>query len=105
MPPKRTLIPRVSSTDIADLHLLRAAVVAVEALAAQPGLDGADLLADATGEQRERQQQEDGSDNQRRDLGAEVGRAGERVERVLQEGEPFEQVPEQGEERGADHDA
>src|SRR6478735_2002427 len=75
-PPKRIDSSRVSSTDIVDLHLLQAAVVAVEAMAGHPALHGADLLADPAGEADQVDQQEQRPDHQRGVLGCEVDRAG-----------------------------
>src|SRR5687768_2905889 len=67
-PPNRMEQPRASSTDIADLHLLLAAVVEVEAMPAEPPRQRTQLLADAAGVLGEREQQEDGAEHQRRVL-------------------------------------
>src|SRR5918997_1170856 len=84
-PPKRMDRLRASSTDIADLHLLRPAVLEVEAAAPQPPLDRPDhqrreLLGEVTG---------------RRDVG----------QQPLEPPELVDEVPQEGEERRADHHA
>src|SRR5438445_10819803 len=48
-PPKRMERSRVSSTDIGGLHLLHVSVVQVEAMAGQPVLQRAKLLAEPAG--------------------------------------------------------
>src|SRR5680860_545574 len=95
-PPKRMDTLRVSSTDIADLHLLRTSVTQVEATPAQPAHHGPDLLADPARIERAREQQQDRADHERRDLAAEVGRAGDGVEPVLEDRELVEQVTDEG---------
>src|SRR5215216_3347984 len=83
-PPKRMERLRASSTDIADLHLLRSAVLQVEAAAAEPPLDGPDLLADPPGEAGERQEQQDRPDDERRELLGQVLRRGDVGQQALQ---------------------
>src|SRR6187402_58489 len=69
-PPKRIDRSRTSSTDIGALHRGRAGVRGVhrERLAGQPARERPDLLTDATGIQREGEQQPEGADELRREL-------------------------------------
>src|SRR5688572_13234295 len=71
MPPKRMERLRVSSTDIADRHLLHVAGVQVEAVAGDPALDRPDLLAEAA---RGRDEGDDHDDREQEDP---EGRCGE----------------------------
>src|SRR3712207_2355705 len=91
-PPKRLAMPRASSTDIGDLHLLRPLRVRVELPARQPALERPDLLADAAGRRYQRQQQQDRSQHQRRQLGGQVVGRGDGGQCVLEEAELAEQV-------------
>src|SRR5687768_7463853 len=104
-PPKRIEQPLVSSTDIGDLHLLLAAVVDVEAVAAQPAEDGPDLLADAARVHRQRQEEQQRPEDQRRDLGGERRRERDLLEGHGDDVELLDDEPEEGEERRPDDHA
>src|SRR5688572_102300 len=79
-PPNLIETWRASSTDIGDLHLLQAPVAGVEAAPAEPAHDGPDLLADAAGEARQVEQQEERADDERSDLRRQVARRRDRGE-------------------------
>src|SRR5512139_4182881 len=64
MPPKWMLSASTSSTDIVHLHLGDRAGMPVEPVAGEPGPDRRDLLADAAGIHRDRQQQEHRPDDE-----------------------------------------
>src|SRR4051794_29712191 len=68
MPPKRMDTSRVSSTDIADHHLLLAPVVQIEPVPAEPPADRSQLLGDAARVEREGEEQEQRTDDERRGL-------------------------------------
>src|SRR5688572_8598953 len=82
-PPKRIEQLRVSSTDIGDLHLLVAAVVRIEPVAAEPAEERAQLLAEPARVQREGQQQEQRAEHERRDLGRQRRRQRDLLQRRL----------------------
>src|SRR3712207_8112984 len=74
IPPKWMDRSVTSSTDIADGHLLDLAGVRVEASSEQPLPDGSDLLTDPAGIHRDREQQQDRTDDEGDEL-LQIGRA------------------------------
>src|SRR6185436_160997 len=83
-PPKRMDSSWASSTDIGDLHLLQPSVVEVEAMPGHPPLDRSDLLADAARELDQVDQEEQGSDDQRRIRRGQIDGAGDLGEQILE---------------------
>src|SRR3954452_1833021 len=91
-PPKRIDRSRVSSTDIGDLHLLQPTVVTIEAVAGHPALHRTDLLTDAAGELDQVDQQQEGSDDQRRVGRRERDRPRHLGQQVLEAGDLLDEV-------------
>src|SRR5919108_1170676 len=94
-----------SSTDIGHQYLSQAAILRVEALADQPLRDRTDLLPDAAGEDRERQEQQQGAEDEGRSTGRQLGKAGDIAQGGLDARDVLDEIPRECEERRPDHNA